>query len=305
MPTEISISTPAEFEFLTTVQSHGWYDLPPFRFDEPAGELRYVFTDKNGKKASVGRITGEKGTLNVRLSSASVPAAKVERDVRHILRLDDEMAGFYEAARREDRLHWAVGIGAGRLLRSPTVFEDAIKTMCTTNCSWALTRKMVQNLVDKLGTPAPGGMKAFPTAEALAGMDEKFYRDEIKAGYRSPYFIEFADAVASGSLDPESWLHSDLPTAELKKEIKTVKGFGDYAAENLLKLLGRYDGLALDSWLRAKFYEKHAGGKPCSDKKIAKHYAKFGEWQGLAIWCDMTEYWHFEGRDNQEQSAEK
>lgn len=299
MPIEISIPTPPEFEFLTTVQSHGWYDLVPFYFDETAGELRYVFTDRNGRKASVGRVTGEKGKLTVRLSNASVPAAKVERDVRHILRLDDDMAGFYEAARREDRLHWAAGIGAGRLLRSPTVYEDAVKTMCTTNCSWSLTRNMVGNLVENLGTRASGGLKAFPKAEALASVDEKFYREEIKAGYRSPYFIEFAEAVASGKLDPESWLHSDLPTSELKKEIKKVKGFGDYAAENLLKLLGRYDGLALDSWLRAKFYERHSGGRPCSDKKIAKHYAKFGEWQGLAIWCDMTEYWHFEGRDKQ------
>ena len=296
MPTEISITTPPEFDFLTTVRSHGWYDLAPFYFDETAGELRYVFADKTGRKTSIGRITGGNGRLTVRLSNTAVPTAKLERDVRHILRLDDDMSGFYEAARREDRLHWASGIGAGRLLRSPTVFEDAIKTMCTTNCSWALTRKMVDNLVDKLGTLASGGLKAFPTAEALSRMGEKFYRDEIKAGYRSPYFVEFAEAVASGAVDPESWLNSDLPTAELKKEIKEVKGFGDYAAENLHKLLGRYDGLALDSWLRAKFYEKHAGGKPCSDKKIAKHYAKFSEWQGLAIWCDMTEYWHFDGR---------
>ena len=97
-------------------------------------------------------------------------------------------------------------------------------------------------------------------------------------------------------MNVEAWLSSPLPTAELVKEIKAVKGAGNYAAENLLKLLGRYDGLALDSWLRAKFAEKHGKGKPCADKKIAKHYAKFGKWQGLAIWCDMTEYWHFEGR---------
>lgn len=299
MPIEFEITAPKEFDFLTTVQSHGWYDLAPFDFDEPAGELRYVFTDKKREKSVVGSITGAKGKLSVRLSNASVPRHKVERDVRHILRLDDDMQEFYEAARLQDRLHWAAGIGAGRLIRSPTVFEDAVKTMCTTNCSWALTKKMVDKLVDKLGKPAPGGVKAFPTAAAMAGKDETFYRDEIKAGYRSPYFVEFAEAVASGSLDLEAWLHSDLPTDELKKEIKKVKGFGDYASENLLKLLGRYDGLALDSWLRAKFYEKHAKGKPCSDKKISKHYAKFGKWAGLAIWCDMTEYWHFEGRNKQ------
>jgi 3-methyladenine DNA glycosylase/8-oxoguanine DNA glycosylase len=299
MPTELSIRTPKEFDFRATVQSHGWYDLAPFVLDESAGELRYVFTDLSGQKTVTGRISGQKGRLTVRLSNGSVPVEKVERDTRHMLRLDEDMGEFYEAALREDRLHWAAKVGAGRLLRSPTVFEDAVKTLCTTNCSWALTRNMVNNLVEKIGKPAAGGAKAFPTPEAMARMDEKFYREEIKAGYRSPFFVEFAHAVASGSTDPRAWLYSELPTDELKKEIKKVKGFGDYAAENLLKLLGRYDGLALDSWLRAKFYEKHSGGRKCADKKIAKHYAKFGKWQGLAIWCDMTEYWHFEGRNKE------
>ncbi|MBA4186249.1 MAG: hypothetical protein H0X49_19905 [Acidobacteria bacterium] len=73
--------------------------------------------------------------------------------------------------------------------------------------------------------------------------------------------------------------------------MKQIKGVGDYAAENLLKLVGRYDGLALDSWLRSQFYKKHNAKQLCADKKIEKHYEKFGNWRGLAIWCDMTERW--------------
>jgi N-glycosylase/DNA lyase len=141
------------------------------------------------------------------------------------------------------------------------------------------------------GEPATGGGRSFPTPEALASVSEKFYRDEIRAGYRSPYFVEIAEAIASGKVDPESWLTTDIPTDELKKEIKSLKGFGDYAADNLLKLLGRYNGLALDSWLRSQFYKKHNREKVCADKKIERHYTKFGSWKGLAIWCDMTERW--------------
>ena len=102
---------------------------------------------------------------------------------------------------------------------------------------------------------------------------------------------ELADKVASGFLDVESWLTSELPTGELIKHMKTVKGVGDYAAENLLKLLGRYDGLALDSWTRAKFFQVRNKGRKASDKKIARYYARFREWQGLALWCDMTRDW--------------
>jgi len=161
-----------------------------------------------------------------------------------------------------------------------------------------LTKSMVTNLVETLGETGSAGVKAFPTPEALASVSEKFYREEIRSGYRSPYFLELAEAVAAGKIDPESWLTSDLSTDELKKEIKRIKGFGEYAADNLLKLLGRYDGLALDSWLRSQFYRKHNRERVCNDKKIERHYKKFGAWKGLAIWCDMTERWFDEKLKN-------
>jgi hypothetical protein len=65
------------------------------------------------------------------------------------------------------------------MLRSPTVFEDVIKTICTTNCAWSATQRMVAALVGELGTPAGRApeRRAFATAEAVAEADESFYRD--------------------------------------------------------------------------------------------------------------------------------
>ncbi len=287
----ISLETPANFSFKYTVGSHGWSDLPPFVLDEETGHLSYVFTDgKSGNSVSA-RISDGGGKLDIEIPQADFDRDKLIADVRHIFRLDDDLNDFYTAIANSNGLAWVANANAGRLLRSATVFEDLVKTLCTTNCSWALTRKMTLNLVEKIGLPAADGKKAFPTPEALGKVSEDFFRSEIRAGYRSPFFVELAESVAGSRLDPESWLRSELPTAELKKEIKSIKGIGDYAAENLLKLLGRYDGLALDSWLRGQFYKKHNREKVCADKKIEKHYRKFGVWQGLAMWCDMTEKW--------------
>jgi len=287
-----TIKTEPSFNFQLTVQSHGWYDLPPFRFDKAKGTLEYTFVE--GGKVVNASVRHSKEGLNIELDHAASEKSMIPQKVRHIFRLDDDLEEFYREFCGKDGFEWVRKRGAGRLLRSPTAFEDLVKTMCTTNCSWGLTRKMVANLVDLLGMKSNAGNATFPTAEAMAAVDEKFYRDEIRAGYRSPYFVELAAAVASKKLDPESWMHSQLPTMELKKQIKSVKGIGDYAAENMLKLLGRYDGLALDSWLRAQFYKKHNAGRKCSDKKIDKQYSKFGDWKGLAIWCDMTAEWHAE-----------
>ena len=291
MALEISIEKPEHFVLSTAVCGHGWYDLLPFKWSAESEALQYVFRSANGKQVTAGSISERGGSIVVRLDNSKIQRDKVERDVRHILRMDDDMTEFYSVAEGSPGTRWVASCGAGRLLRSASVFEDMVKTMCTTNCSWGLTRKMVENLVEKLGEPAGKNARAFPTAEAMASVNEDFYRNEIKAGYRSPYFVELATRVRDGEIDPEALLHSDLPTVELKKELKNIKGFGDYAADNLLKLLGRYDGLALDSWVRAKYIEKHNKGKTCPDKKITKHYSKFGKWQGLMIWCDMTEDW--------------
>ncbi len=238
-------------------------------------------------------VRGDRNSLLV-----SVPAktgrralARVERDVRHIFRLDDDMREFYEAVASEPEFVWIAKDGAGRLLRAPTVFEDLVKSICTTNCSWSLTTKMVAGLVSGLGLEAADGRRSFPSPEAMAAAPDDFYREHVRAGYRAPYLKELAVRVASGELEVESWLGSELETEDLKREMKRVKGVGDYAAENLLKLVGRYDVLALDSWVRAKFIRTRAGGRACDDKKIARHYARFKSWRGLALWCDMTRDW--------------
>lgn len=291
MPYQIIIDTPTHFVFKTAVCGHGWYGLRPFEYSESRGELTYVFQDATTGRSARGVISQEAGSLKVVLSNTKLKPAKIERDVRHILRLDDELDDYYVKIGETPGLTWVQPFGAGRLLRSPTVFEDMVKTLCTTNCSWSLTKKMVERIVDNLGTDAGNGYRTFPTAESMASVDETFYREEIKAGYRSPFFVELAARVVGGEIEPEGFLAPDTPTDELRKQIKAIKGFGDYAADNLLKLLGRYDGLALDSWLRAKFHAKHNNGKKCPDEKIHRHYKKFGDWKGLAIWCDMTEDW--------------
>jgi N-glycosylase/DNA lyase len=289
---ELKIPTPSNFSFRRTVASHGWYQLPPFRLDTDKWELSRVI-DLGPEPPVTILLSERKNSVRVRTTRPAVRAVPtiVRRDARHILRLDDDLEPFYQATAADPEFSWIGKQGAGRLLRSPTVFEDLVKMICTTNCSWALTLKMVHGLVDNLGRETEDGRRTFPTAQAMASMPLKFFVDEVRAGYRAPYLKELADRVASGKLNVEEWLSSDLPTRDLLKQMKGVKGVGDYAAENLLKLLGRYDGLALDSWTRARFFEIRNKGRKAKDQKIARYYARFNEWRGLALWCDVTRDW--------------
>ena len=289
---EISIATPATFNFKRTVISHGWCELLPFRIDREHWVLSRALDLDDARPVTL-TITATRRALRINTSRRLSQAAskKVVNDVRHMLRLDDDMGEFYRLLAQDVDFSWIPTQGAGRLLRSPTVFEDLVKMICTTNCSWALTEKMVTGLVENLGRESDDGRRTFPTPEAMALMPLKFYVNEVRSGYRASYLKELADRVASGELDVEGWLRNPLATADLIKEMRGVKGVGPYAAENLLKLLGRYDGLALDSWTRAKFFTVRNKGRKTTDKRIARYYSRFKEWRGLALWCDMTRDW--------------
>ena len=74
-----------------------------------------------------------------------------------------------------------------------------------------------------------------------------------------------------------------------------LRGFGPYAAGQALRLLGRYDDLALDSWCRARLAQRSTRGVAPSDATIERRYARFGRYKGLALWMDLTASWHDEG----------
>ena len=229
-------------------------------------------------------------------------ASEAEAAMRTCLALDEDLRPFYDLARELDadaprraplpRLAWAVAAGGGRLLRSPTVFEDAVKTLCTTNCTWALTRTMVRNLVDRLGATGPGGARTFPGAGALAARPEAFFREAIRAGYRAGAMRSIAREVASGALDIEGWRGSALATDDLAARVRELPGFGPYATEHLLRLLGRYDHLALDSWTRSKLARVRGLRRQPSDGAIARWYRPYGRFAGLAMWLEVTADWH-------------
>ncbi len=299
--------TPEPFDLALTVRSHGFYDLPPWRWDADRGVLARPLALTTGRVVDA-EVAGADRGLAFRALARGRPSTAEAREARDLFRrclaLDEDLAPFRaraaaleaerEAGVRRDLpdLRWALRRGAGRLLRSPTVFEDAVKTLCTTNCSWALTRAMVSRLCERLGEPAPSGARTFPSPQAMAREPERFYRDEVRAGYRAPFLAALARDAASGALDLEALRTTDAPTDEVLARLRAIRGFGPYAAEHLLRLLGRHDHLALDSWTRATLARLRGRRRVPTDRAIRRWYAPYGRWAGLALWLEVTADWH-------------
>src|SRR5205807_958217 len=66
-----------------------------------------------------------------------------------------------------------------------------------------------------------------------------------------------------------------------------VKGFGDYAAGNMLLLLGKFDRLGIDTSCREMFREQLNGGNKAPDDEIRSYYEPFGIWRGLVMAMDV------------------
>ncbi len=275
-----------------TLASHGVASLPPQRLDEEAWTLEATLPVGGGRARTVRVGAGKRGHAAVELLGGAAGVRDRERllgTVRHMLRLDDDLSPFYAVAAEDEDLAWAAA-GAGRMLRSATVFEDVVKTVCTTNCSWALTTKMTTALVEHLGDPAPDGRRAFPSAEAMAAADESFYREVARSGYRAPYLRALAGSVAGGEVDLEALTDPELPDDEVAAQLLALPGIGPYgAAHVMLTSLGRYSRLVLDSWTRPT-YAKLAGRK-AKDSTIERRFRRYREWAGLAFWLYLTRDW--------------
>jgi len=280
-----------------TIASHGVADLPPNRIDEEARTLEVtLLLDRVG--ATTIRISpGRKGRAKVETLGGTATVAQIGAAARHVLRLDEDLSPFYAAAASDPDLSWAV-VGAGRMIRSPTVFEEVVKTICTTNCTWSATIRMVSALVEHLGEPAPGWTNgplghAFPTPEAMARKNGAFYTETVRAGYRGEYLRSLARSVASGKLDLEALgaaSADELPDDEVEARLLALPGVGPYAAAHIMMLLGRYSRLILDSWTRPK-YLRVSGAKQAKDTTIERRFRRYGPYAGLAFWLYLTRDW--------------
>jgi N-glycosylase/DNA lyase len=275
-------------DFARTIVSHGVAELPPNHLDLAARTLETTLPVPRG--AQTVRITEREGKLRIEGSADPL----LTKTVAHMFRLDEDLSGFY-ALVKEDDLSWCAS-GAGRMLRAPTVFEDVVKTICTTNTAWSGTRKMTAALVDNLGVEAPRGARTFPTAEAMAAASESFYREIVRAGYRGPYLKELAADVAEGRIDLEELNDRDLPDDEVAARLLALPGVGPYAAAHvMLTSLGRYSRLVLDSWTRPT-YSKLAGARGAlKDVTIERRFRRYGDWAGLAFWLYLTRSWIEDG----------
>jgi 3-methyladenine DNA glycosylase/8-oxoguanine DNA glycosylase len=269
--------------FARTIYSHGCAELPPAAVEDSPLVYRRAF--RAGARVVEVAMRERDGTLVVETPArlGTRAAARIGSEIATMFRLGEDLSPFYASVAGDALLGWAAR-GAGRILASPTVFEDVVKTICTTNCAWSATVRMTRALSEL-------GEGAFPEPERMAAAPESWYRDEARAGYRGEYLRSIASDVVAGSLDLESLRSFErFGDDEVEERLLELPGIGPYGAAHVMQLLGRHRRLVLDSWTRPK-YLRVSGKRQAADSTIERAFSRYGKYAGLAFWLYLTRDW--------------
>ncbi|BAM04552.1 DNA-3-methyladenine glycosylase family protein [Phycisphaera mikurensis] len=291
MPT-LTLPTPPRFDLARTVCSYGYFLLAPNFWDPAAATLSRPLRLPDGSPVDVviSQATSADRRLKVALEATVRGSARalVLGQVARMLRLDEDDRPWRRTIRRVDPALARVAIG--RMFRSPTLFEDLVKTVTSCNVNWPNTRAMNRRLCLGFG----GG--AFPTPAQLAAASEAQLRAHARVGYRAGRIRELARRVADGELDLDALDDPRRPTDELFASFAALPGIGPYAAGNLCHLVGRYDRLAIDTETRRHFCLRQGVDRPAPtdaaanrtlDRRIAEHYAAADPFAFKYFWAEL------------------
>ena len=282
---KLHLSARPPFSFRAVADSHGWRQLAPFSGD--ADGLSYIVRLSTGPVTELHLAAAPDGALVECADPVTGDEqAQIATMAGWMLGLDQDLSAFYAAAQNEPKLAHVAERAQGRLLRCATLFEDVVKTILTTNTTWSGTKRMVQALVDLFGDSLSTDpvRRTFPLPKSIAQADVEMLRQEARLGYRAPYVLELARRIDSGALDLEALKTAELPTDELRKRLRAIKGVGPYAVANLLMLLGHYDAIPIDSWALTLISKEWHGGAAIGPAEVEAAFAHWGQFKGLVYW---------------------
>jgi len=250
---EMSLECPAHYSLRAACDAHGWNQLAPFAWEAEAGRLMCAAPLRSGSVDVSLRQSGSRVGVEVlshrKLNAAerAVLAAMLRRSLDLDRSLDDLLRLSQKHGRDYENL---IRGGSGRLLRGLSLWEDAAKTLFTTNCTWGLTLKMARALCSaEFSTATPQGAFPFPDPAAVAQRDSATLKAMMPVGYRAPYLHalakEFLSDGALGGMETSNDLAASMARAQ------GLHGFGPYAAHHLLIMAGYFDHLPVDTIVTA------------------------------------------------------
>lgn len=284
MGSNFSLAVPRDYALKRDVCSYGYFLLAPNYWDVRKQILhRPLELDGGAARLSIAQPGGKGRPLAVRADRALTRGERAQATglLTRMLRLDDPgLAEFHRVDPRWKRS------GRGRLFRSPTFFEDVVKTVTSCNVAWPSTMNMNARLCEVF-TPA------FPSAAQLARKRASTLRARCGVGYRDARLVELAKLFARGEIDPEWFEDPGTSDEAVFDALLELPGIGPYAAGNIMQLLGRYSRLAIDSesLRHGETVLGYRGTESQIRRALEAHYEPFGSHRFRSYWFELWDFY--------------
>ncbi len=277
---------PPNYNLLATCHTHGWVQLSPFNWNYETNAITFCLSLNKHSIDIEAKQFGNKIIVKIKSHSTlnKIERSKTRSAIIRSLSIDIETDQLRKIAKKVGHEYEAlIKKGAGRLLKSPTLWEDAAKTLFTTNCSWALTKKNCEAVCSKEFTSStPSGRYPFPPPESFRNYSENQIKKVIPIGYRASYFLQLAKTFSENP-DLNGLERNGLDFKSAFRMVSQLKGFGPYASTHILIIVGYYGKIPIDSVVTS--YLKHNYRVRNPNSFIERHYRNWGpfKWWGLKL----------------------
>jgi N-glycosylase/DNA lyase len=178
--------------------------------------------------------------------------------LRHYLQLDLDLSTVLLTFPKDDPLRAAVQACRGLRLLRQDPWECLASFILSSTKQIVQIQQIVSSLCARFGEPLPvkppfGSANAFPTPTCLARATEADLRS-CKMGFRAPYLLATARAIAEGQFDLKTlWVHS---TESARSELMRLPGVGRKIADCvLLFAYGFQTAFPVDVWVMKALHQ--------------------------------------------------
>ncbi|KAK7333933.1 hypothetical protein VNO80_30714 [Phaseolus coccineus] len=286
------------FNLEKAVCNHGFFMMAPNKWNPSTKSLQRPLRLMDQRCSVMVTISHPPGENNLHVHVHDVEVLSLEDQqailaLSRMLRISDEdenavieFQKLYPEAKEE---------GFGRIFRSPSIFEDAVKSLLLCYCSWQRTLKMAKSLCELQLQLSRSNRKKqqlvenFPIPKELLEISESNLQKQCGLGMRAGYIMKLAKKVEKNSImeklekERSRFVHTRLIE---------FNGFGPFSVATTLMCMGKYEKVPADS--ETKRHLKEVYGIDSSEnqplhKIVEEIYGKYTPFQCIAYWFEVVQ----------------
>jgi AraC family transcriptional regulator of adaptative response / DNA-3-methyladenine glycosylase II len=188
------------------------------------------------------QLSAGPAVLTLRLSARKVevaqagwkpaPLPEIHALVVGLLGLDEDAAAFARLARKLGLARLVAGRPELRISQTPSVFDGLLWSIIGQQINFAFACLLKRRLVERAGTPLPGGLYAPPTPAAVAALEVADLLPLQYSRQKADYVITTARLIVSGKLDLA--VLATMSATRAERTLLAIRGLGPWSVNYLM-----------------------------------------------------------------------